>query len=136
MNSSDPQPEDKSRVVILRRAQQPLIAITIAGCLIAIAWFYLANGLRQGRMIDIDQAAPLRSNFKVNINTAAWPEMVVLPGIGEATARDIVAERQRAGPFTDLEDIARRVHGVGPRLLEQIEPYLLPMDGSNDEPAH
>jgi competence protein ComEA len=49
-----------------------------------------------------------------------------MPGIGEQLARRIVADRQERGPFLDLDDL-RRVRGIGPRTLEGMKPYLLPL---------
>lgn len=43
----------------------------------------------------------------ININTAGVDELDTLPGIGEATAKDIVAFRDANGPFTKIEDIMK-----------------------------
>lgn len=56
-----------------------------------------------------------------------------LPGIGEVKAAAIVAERQRTGPFTQPADLLR-VNGIGARLLQQIESYLL-FDSHTDSAA-
>jgi len=50
-----------------------------------------------------------------------------LPGIGETMARRIVDERLARGAFADRRDLERRVRGIGPRTLERIRPYLMPM---------
>lgn len=44
---------------------------------------------------------------RININTAGVDELDTLPGIGEATAKDIVAFREANGPFTKIEDIMK-----------------------------
>lgn len=43
----------------------------------------------------------------VNINTADAKELDTLPGVGEATARDIIAFREKNGPFGKIEDIMK-----------------------------
>lgn len=43
----------------------------------------------------------------ININTASTAELDKLPGIGEATARDILAWRENNGPFKTIEDIMK-----------------------------
>jgi competence protein ComEA len=57
---------------------------------------------------------------------ADWPELSLLPDIGEQLAKRIVANRRQNGPFRDLEDL-RRVRGIGPRTLEGMKPFLLPL---------
>ena len=42
---------------------------------------------------------------KVNINTAEISELCRLPGVGEATARKIIAFRESHGAFQRIEDI-------------------------------
>jgi competence protein ComEA len=41
-------------------------------------------------------------------------------------ARRIVESRVVEGPFGDHRDLLR-VNGIGPRTLERMRPYLLPM---------
>lgn len=53
---------------------------------------------------------------KVNINTATAEELCTLPGIGEKRAQDIIADRERNGPFRFPEDITR-VKGIGEETM-------------------
>jgi competence protein ComEA len=48
-------------------------------------------------------------------------------------ARRIVESRQDDGAFVDHEDLLR-VNGIGPRTLQRMKPYLLPM-ADRDEVA-
>jgi len=60
---------------------------------------------------------------KINIHTATQEEWESLPGIGTYRASMIVAERERRGRFSSIEDV-RYVKGIGPRVFEQIRGYL------------
>jgi competence protein ComEA len=43
----------------------------------------------------------------ININTADTAELDKLPGVGEATAREIIAYREKNGPFRKIEEIMK-----------------------------
>jgi len=111
---------------LLRWADQTAVAALVLLGLTATAWWWLRHGGRQGALIEIEQAEPLAADFRVDINAADWPEIMQLPGVGETIARRIVAWREQHGPFHSLEDL-RRVRGIGPKTLERIRPYLLPL---------
>jgi competence protein ComEA len=60
----------------------------------------------------------------VNLNTAPWHELVNLPGIGAARARDIVKDREEHGPFRSIEDLSR-VRGIGPATLAGLSDWVI-----------
>ena len=88
------------------------------------SWLY-QGGLR-GRVIDIDQVPHRPIPFQLAINEAEWTEWAVLPGLGEMLSKRIVESRRINGPFRSHDDL-RRVSGIGPRTLNRIRPYLLPV---------
>ncbi len=53
----------------------------------------------------------------VDVNVATADELESLPGVGPATATAIVTERERNGPFLDIDDLDR-VPGIGPAKIE------------------
>jgi len=53
----------------------------------------------------------------VNINTATEAELETVTGIGPATARKIVAHRDKNGPFASVDQL-EEVPGIGPAKLE------------------
>ena len=55
----------------------------------------------------------------VNINTADAAQLCTLPGIGESRAADIVAYREKNGPFESCEDIMK-VPGIKTSAFEKI----------------
>lgn len=70
-----------------------------------------------------------RSNKKslpahsVSLNRANVQELSSLPGIGEATAKRIIADRRTHGRFKKVEDLCR-VKGIGKKKLASIKRYL------------
>jgi len=92
-------------------------------------WWYL--GGHQGRLIEINRASPLQAKFQVDINQADWPEIIQLPGLGETMAQRILADRRKLGPFREINELVR-VKGIGPKTLEKIRPYLLPIPKDTD----
>lgn len=110
----------------LRRADQSLVAALVCLALVAMAVYWITAGGHRGDLVDVDHADPLSATFGVDINTAPWPELAQLPGVGETLARRMVESRERDGPFREHADI-ERVHGMGPILLKRIQPFLLPI---------
>jgi competence protein ComEA len=119
-------PQQKRSFELFRPRDRAAIAVTI-GCalaLLVIAW--RRHGGHRGELIDVDRAPPLAAQFQVDVNRADWPELIQLPGVGRTLAERLVADRQQNGHYGDVEDLSR-VPGVGPRTLERIRPYVLPI---------
>jgi competence protein ComEA len=56
-------------------------------------------------------------------NTAPAEVLMALPRVGPVRAQAIVAARQSA-PLGSLEDLERRVRGIGPATAAALQPYL------------
>jgi len=59
----------------------------------------------------------------VNINSATADQLATLPGIGPATAADIIAYRAAHGPFAACEDLMN-VRGIGRVRFEKIRDLI------------
>jgi competence protein ComEA len=118
---------------LLSRMDQAAIAVILAVSLVVIVSSAWTRGYHRGGVIDIDQSEPWEIDFWVDINTADWPELSLLPNIGEVLARRIVESRKQHGPFANHDDL-RRVPGIGPKTLEGVRPFLLPMPDSDGAP--
>ena len=60
---------------------------------------------------------------KVNLNTATQAQLEELPGIGPTYAQAIIAERQRRGGFTSVNDL-RSVRGIGDKRFAELAPLV------------
>src|SRR5262245_7068402 len=121
-------PNAKSPRPMLRHWDQASVAGLVLASLVGMGLYWVVNGGPRDGLIEIDRTEPLTARYQVDINTADWPEFAELPRVGETLAQRIVESRMENGPFVDHEDLLR-VPGIGPRTLEQIKPYLLPIPG-------
>src|SRR3954454_807311 len=116
---------------VLRRMDQAAVAALVALSLVGMGVYWVVQGGPRGELIEIDRAEPLIARYLVDVNKADWPEFAELPDIGETLARRIVDSREAGGAFRDHDDL-RRVRGIGPRTLEKLKPFLLPMPGQRE----
>ena len=73
---------------------------------------------------DLDvRRRPLGVGEQIDPNRASEVELDRLPGLGPATARAIVAARERVGGFGSPEGLLD-VPGIGPATLLRIRPFL------------
>ncbi|MGE3851548.1 MAG: ComEA family DNA-binding protein [Planctomycetota bacterium] len=69
--------------------------------------------------------APEPYHLVVDINSATWRRIALVPGLGEKRARSIVEERDANGPFVAIDDLARRIRGIGPATVERLRQWLV-----------
>lgn len=65
----------------------------------------------------------------VDVNTADEAALTSIKGVGAATARHIVEERNKRGPFKDAADLAERVSGIGPKSVTKLQDAGLTIAG-------
>ena len=100
-----------------------LVALLI---LVTSSWWQPAS--RGEVVLEETAARPLR----INVNSAPWYTWVLLEGIGEVRARNIVAFRAEEGPFRNVDDL-ERVPGMPAGWVEKARPYLWAGDESEPE---
>lgn len=98
----------------------------------------LAAGLSDGQKVlvparaekDAAAAAPgggaasqTDAGSLVNINLATADQLQALSGVGEATARAIVEDREAHGPFSSVEDLMR-VSGIGQKKFDKLKGQI------------
>ncbi len=60
---------------------------------------------------------------KVNLNTATKDELVLLPGIGESIAEQILIYRDEHGEFSSVEEL-RKIKGIGAKKFEKLRSHV------------
>jgi len=63
-------------------------------------------------------------SHKIDINKAGISELILLPGIGEKTARKIIDYRKIKGSFEKADDLIK-VKGIGPVKFSKIKNYII-----------
>ena len=125
--SADHQPPND----FLRPREQVTVAVMVGSVLALLAAMWVRHGGHRGGLVDVDRAPPLVAKFQVDVNRADWPELIQLPGIGQTLAERIIAERQEHGEFREVDELTR-VGGIGPRTLERIRPYIMPIPSDRE----
>lgn len=124
--SPDAPPQRKPWLDWSDRDQRVLVVLAVLVFIgIGIHWAQWRS--RGENLVEVERLPIRQYDFKVDINHATWVEWLQLPGIGEILARRIVADQQKRGPFTSLEDVDR-VPGVGAVTLDTIRPWLVCSD--------
>jgi len=78
---------------------------------------------REARDEEARRSAPLAPGETLDPNRIGEEDFDRLPGIGPATARSLVADRDENGGFMVPGDLLR-VPGIGPAKLQRMEPFL------------
>ncbi|MDP6380343.1 MAG: helix-hairpin-helix domain-containing protein [Phycisphaerae bacterium] len=108
----------------IARGEQILIfALVALGLAIGVGmrcWHYWRLGHEP---IEIQAPPSNDSNFKIDINSAEWLLLSLVPGIGEGRARAIVKYRREHGRFNSIDDLTK-VKGIGKKVLKRIHPFF------------
>jgi competence protein ComEA len=112
------------------QSQWVLVVLTLftSALLAAHTWRLLPFGTRPAELRPGDlRTSPL------DLNTASAEELTQLPGIGPILAEQIVAYRQKHGPFKKLGDLDR-IKGIGPATMKRLEGWVY-LSGQDEPPV-
>ena len=93
-------------------------------CLIVAFLFILALRRRSLPAGVLEKDVKLENDVKIDINHAAWQELVFIRGIGPQKAQAIAGARLEHGPFRDSGDL-EKVPGISTGLAAEIEKHVI-----------
>ncbi len=67
--------------------------------------------------------SPEDIKVKLDINSAPWYELVLLPKLGESKAKEIVAYREKYGNFKSIDELSN-IRGIGGSIIESIRNHV------------
>ena len=122
------------RQALIARGEQAAIVLLAIALVVGIAWRAISYGRVGSEPIAVTPAE--ETSYRVNVNTADWTTLALVPGLGKALSERIVAARDaRPGQrFTSLEQL-KDVRGISDKTLAKLRPYLTLGDAGGDEPV-
>lgn len=90
-----------------------------------VAWRHL----RVGVAVWAAAAAAIAAGREVELNSASLAELEAIGGVGTALAARMIEQRERR-PFTDWDDVRRRLKGVGPKVAARLSGEGLTVNGA------
>lgn len=70
------------------------------------------------------ERAAVVPDMRIDLNSADEYALQTIPSIGPVLASRIIDERTNGGPFADLQNLADRVKGIGPKTVDRIRQYV------------
>jgi len=133
--SESPTTPPTPRQALIDRGEQ-LVLVLLALVLVAGIVYRAVDYWRVGA--DPLEAVPPPDGptFRINVNAADWALLSMVPGLGEKTAKKVIALRDsRKGGFKSVDEL-KDVNGIGEKTLEKIRPYLYADEpGGQEEPV-
>jgi competence protein ComEA len=72
---------------------------------------------------EINNASKVALNIPININKATLEELMLIPGIGEKTASQIIQFRETSGNFRSIEDLMK-IRGIKEKKFAKLKKYF------------
>jgi len=108
----------------MARREALAIVLSLAAFSVCLTIWAMANYGAGAVVVSHEQENTISvATELMDINSAQWYELSLLPGIGPKRARRIVAYRTANGPFKDVSELAG-IKGIGPVTVEKLRPFV------------
>lgn len=98
--------------------------VTVFALIAALAAFlYFAR--HRGRSAEFSHVQGDEDAYalRLDVNSAGWQEIALLPGLGPSKAKAIVEYREAHGRFASVEGL-KAVPGIGEKTISEITPHI------------
>jgi competence ComEA-like helix-hairpin-helix protein len=129
---STPPTPPTPRQAIIARAEQAVLVVLAIVLVVGVAWRAASYWRMGDEPLDVIPP-PDGPTYRVNVNTADWTELSLVPGLGDKLSQRIV-ERRESLPdrrFHSLEELTK-IPRIGRKTLEKLRPFLV-LDDSGEE---
>lgn len=94
---------------------QELILFLLVALLVVFSYITPSGKMQTPRFFKLPS-----EHFRININTAEWRELDLLPGVGESRAKEIVNCRREIGGFKEFSELSQ-IKGISKNLINKIQ---------------
>jgi competence protein ComEA len=126
MPDASPTPPTR-RQALIARGEQLVLAVLALALVAGVAWRGISYYRLGAQPMEVIPAAP--PTYRVDVNTADWVTLAVVPGLGEALSKRIIDLRDQRGGLKSLEEL-KGVRGISDKMLAKLRPYLFIGDGA------
>jgi competence protein ComEA len=78
---------------------------------------------KQINITEMNNAKKLACNIPIDINKASLDDLIMIPGIGEKTAWQIIQLRKKYGGFKIIDDLMS-IHGIKEKKITKLKGYF------------
>ena len=121
---ADSLPARRWLAAVARVASTARVVALVGLSLLAVSAVGAASARAQSGAPSAPTSRPDPIEGVVNVNSATVDQLRLLPGVGPARAKSIVAYRDQNGPFEQVRDLLA-VSGIGERALARMQKFIV-----------